>query len=86
VCQKCPSKNNSRESILSGSLKNYEITIYKHTKLKIYTSIIKPPIIYGWYTPTKTEQMNGWRIQTNDKLQIMQRNPNIVTPIGRTAE
>ena len=30
--------------------------------------------------------MNGWRIQTNGELQIMQRNPNIVTPIGRRVE
>jgi hypothetical protein len=77
--------------------------ISKETKLKMYTTVIKPIVLYGCETWAMTEQkksplktwkrkilrniygpikdQNGWRIRTNDELQVMCRKPNIVTTI-----
>jgi len=52
IVEKISSKNNSRESILSGSLKNYKSKIYisQDTKLKICTTTVIPIVLYDCKT------------------------------------
>jgi hypothetical protein len=50
-------KNNSRELILSGSLKNYKSKIYsQETKVKVCTIIVKPTVLYDCETWAMAQQ------------------------------
>jgi len=60
IVEEVSSKNNSRESILSGSLKKYKDYIYiyisQDTKLKICTTTVKPLVLYDCETWAMTQQ------------------------------